>query len=197
MIDRRTILGLAPAVVASCARSEGAYFGSTALRQTRRLVHTLGGEIESLDPAKSTGSWEFYVIPALFEGLTQYHPELPTPMAALATHYETNADSTQFRFYLRGHRAPRGVRLPSSADLPEKFTRGRRALPDSVPAHWSDGHPITAYDFVYSWRRFVDPQTAAPLAFQFIVLKNAREVISGKRPPEDLGSARSMISRLL
>ena len=187
MIDRRTLLGLAPAAVASCARSEGAYFGSTALPQTRRLVHTLGGEIESLDPAKSTGSWEFYVIPALFEGLTQYHPELPTPMAALATHYEANADSTQFRFYLRGHPAPRGVRLPSSADLPEKFTRGRRALPDSVPAYWSDGHPITAYDFVYSWRRFVDPQTAAPLAFQFIILKNAREVISGKRPPEDLG----------
>ena len=35
---------------------------------------------------------EFYVIPALFEGLTQYHPELPLPMAALATHYEANAE---------------------------------------------------------------------------------------------------------
>ena len=51
---------------------------------------------------------------------------------------------------------PRGVRLAEQClDLPEKFTRGRRALPDSVPAYWSDGHPITAHDFVYSWRRFV------------------------------------------
>ena len=120
MIDRRTLLGLAPAALASCAPIRRRVLrAAPCRRKTRRLVHTLGGEIESLDPAKSTGSWEFYVIPALFEGLTQYHPELPTPMAALATHYEANADSTQFRFYLRGHPAPRGVRLPSSADLPD------------------------------------------------------------------------------
>src|SRR6266849_8351872 len=131
MIGRRVLLGLAPAALVSCARSEGAYFGRTILPQTRRLVHTLGGEIESLDPAKSTGSHEFYVIPALFEGLTQYHPELPTPMAALATHYEANADFTQFRFYLRGHPAPKGSRLPSSTDLPDKFLRGRGTLPGS------------------------------------------------------------------
>ena len=43
-----------------------------------------------------------------------------------------------------------------------KFSRGRRHSPDSVRAYWSDGNPITAYDFVYSWRRFVDPETAAP-----------------------------------
>ena len=46
MIGRRTLLGLAPAALVSCARSEGAYFGSTVAPKTRRLVHTLGGEIE-------------------------------------------------------------------------------------------------------------------------------------------------------
>jgi ABC-type oligopeptide transport system substrate-binding subunit len=187
MIGRRTLLGLAPAALVSCARSEGAYFGSTVPPRTARLVHTLPGEVETLDPAKSTASQEFWVIPALFEGLTQYHPELPTPMAALATHYEANADFTQFRFYLRGHPAPRGVRLPSSADLPYKFLQGRRTSPDSVRAYWSDGNPITAYDFVYSWRRFVNPQTAAWFAFQLIILRNAQDVLSGKRPPTELG----------
>jgi ABC-type oligopeptide transport system substrate-binding subunit len=187
MIGRRTLLGLAPAALVSCARSEGAYFGSTVAPKTRRLVHTLGGEIETLDPAKSTTSHESWVIPALFEGLTQYHPELPTPMAALATHYEANSDFTQFRFYLRGHPAPRGVRLPSSADLPPTYLRGRRPSPDFVRAYWSDGSPITAYDFVYSWRRFVNPQTAAWFAFQLIILRNAQEVLSGKRPPAELG----------
>ena len=108
-------------------------------------------------------------------------------MAALATHYEANADFTQFRFYLRGHPAPRGVRLPSSADLPDKFLRGRRAFAGFRPRLWSDGNPITAYDFVYSWRRFMDPQTAAPFAFQLFILKNAQEVFSGKRPPAELG----------
>jgi oligopeptide transport system substrate-binding protein len=187
VIARRALLGLAPAALASCGRSEGAYFGSTVAPKTRRLVHTLPGEIETLDPAKSTTSHESWVIPALFEGLTQYHPELPIPMAALATHYEVNRDFTQFRFYLRGHPAPKGVRLPSSADLPDKFLQGHSASPDSVRAHWSDGNPITAYDFVYSWRRFVNPRTAAPFAFQFIILRNAREIMSGKQAPTELG----------
>jgi ABC-type oligopeptide transport system substrate-binding subunit len=187
MIGRRQLLGIGSAALVSCARSDGAYFGSTDPPKTRRLVHTLEGEIETLDPAKSTASQEFWVIPALFEGLTQYHPALPTPMAALATHYEANPDFTQFRFYLRGHPAPRGVRLPSSADVPHYFLQGRRTSPDSVRAYWSDGNPITAHDFAYSWRRFVNPQTAAPFRFQLIILRNAQEVLSGKRPPAELG----------
>jgi oligopeptide transport system substrate-binding protein len=88
---------------------------------------------------------------------------------------------------LRGHPAPRGVRLPSSADLPDKFLQGRSPSPDSARAYWSDGKPITAHDFVYSWRRFVDPRTAAPQSDQYLLVRNAREVISGKRPPSDLG----------
>src|SRR5262245_27951567 len=149
MIARRELLGIGSAALVSCRRSDGAYFGSTAAPKTAKLVHILNGEVESLDPAKSTGSHEFYVIPALFEGLTQYHPELPIPMAALATHYEANSDFTQYRFYLRGHPAPKGTRLPNSADLPDRLRRGRRVSPAILPAFWSDGHRITAYDFVY------------------------------------------------
>jgi oligopeptide transport system substrate-binding protein len=108
-------------------------------------------------------------------------------MAGLATHYEANADFTQFRFYLRGHPRPRGIRLPGAADLPDRFARGRKASPDFLPARWSDGRLITAHDFVFSWRRFVDPDTAAPLRFQFTLLRNAPEILSGKRPAEELG----------
>src|SRR5262245_19710875 len=187
MIARRALLAAGPLLLASCARSEGSYFGSTVPPKKGKLVHILNGEIDTLDAAKSIGSYEFYVMPALFEGLTQYHPELPTPMAALATHYETNADLTQYRFYLRGHVAPKGTRLPSSAELPQKFLQGRTPSPDSARAYWSDGRPITAYDFVYSWRRFVDPQTGSPQSDQYFLVKNARDVIAGRRPPSDLG----------
>ena len=107
-------------------------------------------------------------------------------MAALATHYEANTDFTQFRFYLRGNPSPKGIRLPGSSDVPQ-ILKGRKTSPDSSRAYWSDGQPITAHDFVYSWRRFVDPRTAAPLAFQMRILKNAPEVLSGKRPPTELG----------
>jgi oligopeptide transport system substrate-binding protein len=151
------------------------------------LTHTLGGEPESLDPALSTGAWEFYVIPALFEGLTQYHPELPVPMAAMATHYSANADFTRFRFYLRGHPAPRGTRLPDTGDLPERITNGRKGAPANKPALWSDGSIVTAQDFVYSWRRVVNPATAAPLAYAFYYIRHAEEINTGKRDSRDLG----------
>ena len=32
-------------------------------------------------------------------------------------------------------------------------------------AKWSDGTPVTAQDFVYSWRRLVDPKTTSPFAW--------------------------------
>jgi ABC-type oligopeptide transport system substrate-binding subunit len=113
MMRRRAFIGLGAAGLISCATSRGEYFGSTALASGLRLVHTLGGEPGTLDPAKSAGGWESYVLPALFEGLTQYRPQLPEPMAALATHYEVSPEQDQFTFYLRGHGAPRGIRTRS------------------------------------------------------------------------------------
>ena len=184
---RREVLVLGAGGLISCAPSPGAYFGNTAPPHSRTLVHTLPVEPESLDPALSTGSSEFWVIPALLEGLTQYHPRLPQPMAALATHYEVSADASRFTFYLRGHPSPRGTAFPNGDSLPEEFTRGRHAAPDCVPARWSDGRVLTAHDFVYSWRRFLHPRTAAPLAYQLHYVSNAEEINKGKRDPEELG----------
>ena len=56
-----------------------------------------------------------------------------------------------------------------------------------VPARWSDGTPITAHDFVRSWRRVVDPRTASPNAYFHYYLANAEEINAGKRTVEDLG----------
>ena len=38
-------------------------------------------------------------------------------------------------------------------------------------AKWSNGEPITANDFEYSWKRTVDPKTASPQAYYFEGLK--------------------------
>src|SRR3954454_6691481 len=110
-ISSRGLLGAGPLLLAGCGRASGEYFGNTALPRSRTLAHTLPVERETLNPALSTGSSEFWVIPALLEGLTQYHPCLPQPMAALATHYEVSADATSFTFYLQGHPAPQGTAL--------------------------------------------------------------------------------------
>ena len=54
--------------------------------------------------------------------------------------------------------------------------------------YWSDGVPVTADDFVYSWRRLVDPASAAGYGFILEdVLKNAKEIRSNKAEPETLG----------
>ena len=39
-------------------------------------------------------------------------------------------------------------------------------------ALWSDGSPVTADDFVYSWRRLVDPATAAEYAYMLAPVVN-------------------------
>ena len=57
------------------------------------------------------------------------------------------------------------------------------------PATWSDGRPLTADDFVYSFRRMLDPRTAAPYAYLLYLLKNGEAVNSGKADPSSLGVA--------
>ena len=52
---------------------------------------------------------------------------------------------------------------------------------------WSDGSPVTARDFVYSWRRTCDPKTASEYAYLFEGIKNAAAVTAGKKPVSALG----------
>lgn len=56
-------------------------------------------------------------------------------------------------------------------------------------ARWSDGTPVTAADFVYSWQRLVDPKNTSSFAW-FAALAgiiNAQEIIDGKMPVDKLG----------
>lgn len=56
-------------------------------------------------------------------------------------------------------------------------------------AKWSNGDPVTAEDFVYSFRRLTDPKTASPYASYLADAKmvNAQQIIDGKAKPESLG----------
>lgn len=55
------------------------------------------------------------------------------------------------------------------------------------PSLWSDGTSLTAHDFVYSFRRLVDPKTASKYASNGHVLKGGRDVCDGKAALESLG----------
>ncbi len=54
-------------------------------------------------------------------------------------------------------------------------------------ARWSDGKPVTAHDFVFAWRRTVDPASASEYANIMNAIRNADEITAGKLPPASLG----------
>ena len=55
-------------------------------------------------------------------------------------------------------------------------------------AKWSNGDAVTADDFVFGIRRFVDPKTASTYAATFgIFLLNGQEVVKGSKPPSAIG----------
>jgi oligopeptide transport system substrate-binding protein len=171
-ISRRHVLA-APLALASCRKHEP-YFGKATPPTRQSLIYEIGGEPTSLDPATSLDGFEFYVMPALFEGLVSRDPDTLEPRAALATHYKIEPSLTELTFFLRGHPNPAGTKLP-----------GANAAPN--PASWSDGRPVTAHDFVYSWRRVADPANAGAYASSLYAVANGKEISEGKLPPEKLG----------
>jgi ABC-type oligopeptide transport system substrate-binding subunit len=56
------------------------------------------------------------------------------------------------------------------------------------PSVWSDGVPLTAHDFVYSFRRLVDPKTASKYASNGHVFKGGGAISRGEAPPESLAA---------
>lgn len=54
-------------------------------------------------------------------------------------------------------------------------------------AKWSNGDPVTAHDFVFAWRRVLDPDTASEYAYIMYDLKNAEQINMGKKKPSELG----------
>ncbi|MEK4412619.1 peptide ABC transporter substrate-binding protein [Bacillus sp. FSL L8-0642] len=52
---------------------------------------------------------------------------------------------------------------------------------------WSNGTPVTAEDFVFSWKRAVNPDTAAEYAFLFFDIKNAKKINGKELPVDQLG----------
>ncbi len=52
---------------------------------------------------------------------------------------------------------------------------------------WSNGEPVTAYDFEYAWKRALDPKTASNYAYQLYYIKNAEKANKGTGSLDDVG----------
>ncbi|OAJ55164.1 peptide ABC transporter substrate-binding protein [Paraburkholderia ginsengiterrae] len=54
-------------------------------------------------------------------------------------------------------------------------------------ARWSNGQPVTAADFIYSWQRVIDPKTGSKYTILVEFVKNAKAILAGKAPLTSLG----------
>lgn len=113
-------------------------------------------EVETVDPHKTSTTYEADVIRDLFQGLVM-HDQKTNLIPGAAESWTVSDDGTVYTFKLRK---------------------------DGL---WSDGSPVTADDFVYSFRRLEDPATAAEYASMLYPVKNAEEVNTKKGKPEDMG----------
>lgn len=81
---------------------------------------------------------------------------------------------------------PHGEALPGAA---ESWTVSPDGLVYTFKIRnhtWSDGVPVTADDFVYSFRRLLDPATGAEYASLLFIIKGAQEYNQGKAKAEDV-----------
>lgn len=132
------------ALSCNVASNKEPFFGKTVPPQRNIFRYVTGDEPESLDPAISNGQPEARIYMALFDGLVEYDPKTLEPQPALAERWQGNNDSSEFKFYLRHD--------------------GR----------FSNGDPIDATDFVYSFRRALARETASRNAYLSYYIKYAQ-----------------------
>lgn len=123
-----------------------------------KLLITVGSEPSSLDPHRSTGSPESFIMSALWEPLIDWNEDATGFVPAAAASWEISADGRTYTFHLR---------------------------PD---AKWSNGDPVTATDWVVSFQRWLNPSLAAELANFADPILGAFDYRTGKNPdPESVG----------
>jgi len=97
-------------------------------------------------------------LPNLFDGLTRVDYTSSKLVAAVAEKWDISEDATVFTFYLK----------------------------DGL--EWSDGTPVTAGDFEYSWLRTLDPETQSPTASDMYCIEGAEAYNKGESSdPESVG----------
>lgn len=143
------LLSFAISLVGCTTVAKERYFGETHLSERNILRYVSGSEPLSLDPQVTTGQPEARIHMSMFEGLVEYHPKDQHPIPALAESWEISPTVDEFVFHLRKN------------------------------ARWSDGKPITAADFVYSFRRGFAPETASASAELGYFIKYAEEFNGG------------------
>ncbi|HYH84082.1 MAG TPA: ABC transporter substrate-binding protein, partial [Pyrinomonadaceae bacterium] len=139
------ILALAM-LAASCTTqaSKSEFFGKIEPPEGQVLRYISGSEPESLDPQMSSGQPEARLHMSLYDGLVEYHPKTMQPIPSIAERWTIDEDASELVFFLRRN------------------------------ARFSNGDPITARDFVYTFRRGLNPALASRVAYLAYDIKYAQ-----------------------
>ncbi|EDP68277.1 oligopeptide ABC transporter, oligopeptide-binding protein [Carnobacterium sp. AT7] len=115
-------------------------------------------ELPTMDSALATDAVSFNVMNNVNEGLYRQGPDGELVLGMAAEEPKVSEDGLTYTFKIRE---------------------------DAV---WSNGDPVTANDFVFSWRRLVNPETAAEYSYMIDgVVKNATAILTGEMAPTELG----------
>ncbi|QHE60995.1 peptide ABC transporter substrate-binding protein [Rossellomorea vietnamensis] len=77
--------------------------------------------------------------------------------------------------------------LGMAAEEPQISEDGKTYTFKIRDAKWSNGDPVTANDFVYAWKKALNPDTGAEYAYIMYDIKNAAKVNAGDLPVDELG----------
>jgi len=135
--------------------------------RTQTLLLGNGAEPRDLDPHIDVAYTDYNILVALFEGLTVIDEATSKPLPGMAARWDISPDGLVYTFHLR---------------------------PDAL---WSDGDPVTAQDFVFSFERILSPQLASEYAYMLFALRNAEAYNAGKIDDFSQVGARALDARTL
>ncbi len=135
------------------------------------ITLNIASEPQSIDPALNSAVDGAIMLGHMFEGLMKWKDsEVETPGSDGTC---TNAELTE-----------------GQAESYEKVVNDDGTVTYTFKirsdARWSDGKPVTAGDFVYSWQRLVTPETAADYNYMIDSVVNANEIMAGDMDPTEL-----------
>jgi oligopeptide transport system substrate-binding protein len=110
-----------------------------------------GSEPRTLDPQAATGVPEHHILMSLIEGLVGCHPtDQALAVPGMADHWEHSDDYSVWTFHIGEDRK------------------------------WSNGDPVTAQDFVFSYKRILTPDFGSYYVDNLFILKGAEDYAKGK-----------------
>lgn len=80
-----------------------------------------------------------------------------------------------------------GELVPALAERYEISSDGKTYTFLLRNAKWSNGRPITAFDFEYSWKKVIAANVKGSAAYNYYPIKNVHAVIKGERSLEEVG----------